>query len=333
MNSKRSLITGSIIALLLTGCASSPTFLSPGSSVAAQESQLYMIIFYMALGVFVLVESLLVYNIIRFGFLKKNDGEEPRQIYGNWHLEVAWTAIPIILVGILFYFTVRTMVAVAAPPPGDQTLKVHIIGHQWWWEFDYPDLGIITANELHVPVSKSVALDLDSMDVIHSFWVPQLSGKVDVIPGQTNHLWFKADQVGSYHGHCAEFCGQNHANMRIKVVVESQADFDAWVKNQQQPPVQPQTEQQQKAYDLITNGICSNCHTLGDHQGIRDVGPNLTHLMSRSVFAGATYELNQDSLHQWLADNEDMKPGNRMSTVHITPEQVDELLSYLSNLK
>ncbi len=366
-----------LLGFALAGCAGSPTFLEPDSMVAGSEAQLFNIILYMALAVFLLVIGVLIYNIIRFRG-RSGDLEEPRQIFGNSKLEIIWTAVPVLLVGMLFFLTISTINATAAPKSQPTDVNVTVVGHQWWWEFDYPNQGFITANELHVPVGANVQLDITSSDVIHSFWVPQLSHKVDAIPGQTNHLWFNADSVGEFHGHCAEFCGDNHANMRIKVVVQSQADYDAWVQDQQQPAYQPQTDQEQKAYTLITKGVCSTCHTLGDNYSATrtgiikndqiergrsggdhpqpanapgsmnpvggpsvfnpnappgySVGPDLTHLMSRSVFAGATYDLTEENLRNWLHANQEMKPGNDMK-VNLSQDQIDELMSYLTKLK
>jgi cytochrome c oxidase subunit 2 len=322
-------ITLLFAASAISGCASSPTFLNPSSTVSAHEARLYGVIFYMALGVFIFVEGWLIYNIIRFR--SRGDDSEPPQKYGNTRLEQTWTIIPILLVGLLFFFTVTTIRAVAAPTTGKQ-VRVNVTGHRWWWEFSYPDGKVVTANELHVPVNTPIVMDVTSVDVIHSFWVPQLSGKIDAIPGQTNHLWFQADKVGTFHGQCAEFCGQNHANMRFTVVVQSQADYDAWVKGQQAPLVQPQNAQQQQAFNLITNGICKNCHMLGENKPINNIGPNLTHLMSRSVFAGAILDMNETNLRAWLEDNQHLKPGNDMN-IKLTPAEVDELVSYLSQLK
>lgn len=312
-----------------------------------------MVIFYLALGVFILVEALLAYALIRF---RKRDGdsEEPRQVYGNTRLEVIWTAIPVLLVLTLFALTVTTASAVAAPEPTASDVHIHVIGHQWWWEFEYPDYGITTANELHIPVGANVKIDLDSVDVIHSFWVPQMAGKTDAIPGHTNHLWLTADTPGIYHGQCVEFCGANHANMRIRAVAESPGDFQAWVASQQAPLYEPQTSQEQVGHDYIVNQICANCHSLGDNtakhlqpsdsggdqsttnpdpllaSGV--VGPNLTHLFSRGVFAGATYELNEANLRRWLQDTQAMKPGNDM-LVNLSADDIDALVAYLTKLK
>ena len=327
-------LKAAIIALganLVAGCVGSPTFLYPASSVAADESELYKILLYLAAAVFLLVEVWLLYDVIRFR-RRPNDDSLPKQIYANSPLEVVWTVIPLVVVAVIFGMTVNTVNTVAPPPAAQSDLNVHVVGHQWWWEFDYPDLGIQTANELHVPTGVRVQITLTSTDVIHSFWVPQLSGKMDVIPGQINHLWFQADQVGEYHGQCAEFCGLNHANMRIKVVVESSTDFQSWVANQQKPPAEPQTDLETKGFDLIKGGICSNCHTLGDNQAKQAIGPNLTHLFSRSVFAGATFDLTEDNIRRWLTENQTMKPGNDMN-VTVTPDQANALMAYLKTLK
>lgn len=319
------------VGLSLAGCAGSPSFMAPNSSVSSHEANLFRILLYLSAAVFVLVEGVLIFNILSY---RQRDGDTtpPKQIYGNNSLEIIWTALPLVLVAVLFVLTVRTVNAVSPPEASSQDINVHVVGHRWWWEFDYPDLGIITANELHVPVGSTVQIKLDSVDVIHSFWVPQLSGKVDVIPGQTNVAWFRADENGTFYGQCAEFCGLNHANMRIRVVVESQDDFDAWVANQQQPPPEPQSDLAQKGHDMITNGICSNCHALGDSSPENPVGPNLTHLFSRSVFAGATYDLTEANIRRWLTENDEMKPGNDMS-VNLTQDDVDALMAYLTTLK
>ncbi len=216
---RTALVASLLLAVGLSSCGGSPTFLNPVSSIARDEAGLYMAVFYLALGVFIIVECLLVYALIRFR-KRSGDSGEPKQVYGNSRLEIVWTAIPVLLVLTLFILTVSTASAVAAPPAASGDVHIHVIGHRWWWEFEYPDLGFTTANEMHIPVGTNVKIDLDSVDVIHSFWVPQMAGKTDAIPGHTNYLWLRADTVGSYHGQCVEFCGANHANMRIKAVAE-----------------------------------------------------------------------------------------------------------------
>jgi len=190
-----------VLALLLSACQPSPTFLVPASSIAGHEAGLFNIILIMALVVFVIVEGALIWILVRDR--KRADDEQlPAQIHSNMRLEVTWTVIPIFLVIALFIMTIQTMNAVAAPSQLQSDLKVHVVGHRWWWEFDYPDLGIATANELHIPVGTTVQVTLESVDVIHSFWVPQLAGKTDVVPGQDNTMWLTGDQLGDFLGQC-----------------------------------------------------------------------------------------------------------------------------------
>jgi cytochrome c oxidase subunit 2 len=318
------------LGIALSGCESSPTFLTPASSIAEHEAKLYINILIMALVVFVLVELCLIWILIR-DRNPKGDNKPPKQIYGNSKLEVTWTVIPVLLTVVLFAMTVQTMQSVAAPAASATDINLHVIGHRWWWEFEYPDLGIKTANELHIPAGATVQITLDSVDVIHSFWVPQLSGKTDAIPGQTNHMWLNADQTGAFIGQCAEFCGTEHALMRFSVVVDSQDGFNAWVANQQKPAAQPQTEDEKTGYKL-TSTLCASCHSLNPAETDAKVGPNIAHLFSRSTFAGATYDLNEENLRRWLEDTQPMKPENDMN-LKLTPEEIKQILAYLRLLK
>ena len=246
---KSSVVVG--LAAILSACQPSPTFLDSASPISGHVAGLFRIILIMALVVFVLVEGALIWIVVRD---RKKDGDEepPTQIYGNTRLEVIWTVIPIFLVIALFVMTVQTVNAIAAPASAKTDMNIRVVGHQWWWEFDYLDQGFATANELHIPVGTTVQIQLESRDVIHSFWVPQLAGKTDVVPGQHNTMWLTGDQVGEYLGQCAEFCGEEHALMRFKVFVDSQEDFDAWVANQQKPAYQPQTEDEKAGYAELT---------------------------------------------------------------------------------
>jgi len=318
------------LGIFLSGCAPSPTFLSPASPIAGHEASLYWDIFIETISIFILIIGAFIWIFIRDG---DRGGKKiiPPQIYGK----LAWAAIPLIAIIFLdgedFVLMARTMFAVAPPPAAAQDIQLHVIGHRWWWEFDYQNENIKTANELHIPVGATVQITLDSVDVIHSFWVPQLTGKTDVIPGQTNHMWITSDQVGEFLGQCTEFCGTEHAMMRIKAVVESQADFDAWVAKQQQQAAKPQTEQEQAGYTTVTT-LCASCHSLNPAEPDLKTGPNLAHLFSRSVFAGGTYDLNDANLRNWLKDPQAMKPGNDMG-VTLSSTQIDELLAYLKLLK
>jgi cytochrome c oxidase subunit II len=323
-----------ILLFWITGCSPTANFLVPASPVASREAELFRILLWMSAAVFLIVEGLLIYNIVHRARSHgiEDGGEETPQNYRQYTIEAIYTGIPVILVVVIFVLMNNTMRAIAAPAPQSSDIKVHVIGHRWWWEFDYPDLKITTATELHIPVNQTVQVELTSLNVIHSFYVPQLSGKTDVIPGMTNHTWLRGDTIGQYHGQCAEFCGANHANMRMTVYVDSQADFDAWVANQQKPPTAPKTAEQKVGQDIVTNGVCSGCHDLGDSGPGNATGPNLTHLMSRKTFAGGMFDLTSGNLLRWLQDTQVMKPGNEMDH-QFTNQQIEALISYLTTLK
>jgi cytochrome c oxidase subunit 2 len=319
-----------VLGFVLAGCAPSPSFLQPASQIASHVAGLFNLIMILSVAVLVFVEAGFAWSLLRD---RKRDGDDSLapQIAGSKRVEMIWTVIPVLLVIVLFVLMIQTMGAVAAPAAAAGDLNLHVIGHRWWWEFEYPDLGIITANELHVPAGTNVQITLDSVDVIHSFWVPQLSGKTDAIPGQTNHMWMNAGQPGSFLGQCAEFCGTEHALMRIKVVVDSQEDFKAWVANQQKPAAQPQTADEQAGLKIL-QGTCASCHSLDPNEKEAKVGPNLAHVYSRSEFAGSTFELTDDNLRRWLKDTQSMKPGNDMQ-ITMLPKEIDQVMAYLKLLK
>ena len=328
-------------SLLVAGCTAKiknpvshtpiPNFLNPASPIVAQQAHLYWVVLVPATVVFLIVEGLLLYNVFHHA-KQPQDHEMPPQHYRQYLIEGIYTGLPILTVIVLYLLMLGTMRATAAPLARPTDIKVHVIGHRWWWEFDYPDLNIKTANELHIPVNATVQIDLDSFDVIHSFYVPQLSSKTDVIPGVTNKMWITGDKIGQFHGQCSEYCGENHANMRFTVFVDSQADFDAWVANQQKPPFEPQTDLQKRGQDIIVNDVCSTCHDLGDQGPENTTGPDLTHLMSRQRFAGDVFDLNEDNLRRWLEDTQAMKPGNDMKH-KFSDDQIKALLAYLTQLK
>ncbi len=334
---KALLALGLLGALAMAGCASSPTWFQPASTSASLIANLGTAIFGIAVGVFVVVESLLVISVVRFS--RKREGE-PRQIEGNTRFEIAWTAAPAIVLAVVFVLSVQTLIQVAYSPsdpssgsnPSPNALHVRVIGHQWWWEFQYPDLNIITSGELHVPVNTVVNFDLESADVIHSFWIPQLAGKTDVIPGHVNHTWFQANTVGDYHGQCAEFCGMEHALMRIEAIVQTSDQFQAWV-TQQQAPMATMTGDAAKGQQVFLGSACIACHTINGTAAQGKVGPNLTHFASRSTFAGATFESTPLSLANWLANPPAVKPGTQMPNLNLSKADVDSLVAFLMSLK
>lgn len=326
-----------LLSMILTGCAGLPPTLLPASFDARVIFNLTMVTFGIATVVFVVVEGILIYSAIRFS--RRTSEGLPKQVEGNTRLEIAWTLAPAIVLAIVYVLSIQALRSVAYQPStssgaGDtsQALHVRVIGHQWWWEFDYPDLHIVTANEMHVPEGAVVNLDVESVDVIHSYWVPQLGGKIDAIPGRVNHTWFRAAQAGTYHGQCAEFCGVEHADMRLDAVVEMPDRFQAWVEGQQAPVAQ-MTGDAAKGEQVFMTGSCVACHTIDGTQALGKVGPNLTHFASRQVFAGGVLDNTPQNLAQWLADPQKVKPGNLMPNLHLTQAQIDELVAFVASLK
>jgi cytochrome c oxidase subunit 2 len=329
---KRTFIT-IFLLVVLTSCSMPVNWVTnPGSSITSQQSNLYLIILIPAAVVFLIVEGGIILSVIRFR-RRKGDTTEPKQTHGNIPLEIIWTVLPVLLVIFIFIFALHTMNGIAAPAPSANELKVNVVGHQWWWEFDYQDLKITTADELYIPVGTPVQITLTSVDVIHSFWVPQLAGKTDVVPGQTNHMWITASQTGTYDGQCSEFCGIEHALMRAKVIVVSQADFQAWVKQQQTPPPAPQTALEIQGQKLVETGVCAACHTIDGSPAKGTVGPNLTHLYSRGSFAGASFPLTDANIADWLQNAKTMKPGNDMSNIHVSNQDLPAIMAFLKTLK
>ena len=323
------LVSGVLGALALSGCAGAPAVLSPASPNAAMVANLFFILFAIAVVVFVVVESLLFYSVIRFR-RKQTDGM-PAQIHGNPKLEIVWTAIPAVVLAIVFVLTWQTLNSLAAVPPNAMNIKV--TGYQWWWQVEYPDLGIVTANEMHVPAGQDVLFTLESNDVIHSFWVPELGGKMDMIPGHTNRLWLRPTKIGVYQGQCAEFCGTAHALMRFTVSVEPAEQFNAWVAQQKQPAQMPTAELAKRGADEIVEAGCQGCHTINGTKAQGKSGPDLTHLASRKMIAAGMLALSEENLHAWINDPSAVKPGTKMPKLGLTREQIDAISAYLLTLK
>jgi len=247
-------------------------------------------------------------------------------------LEIGWTALPALILLVVLIMTVRTMYTTGLPPEED-ALVVRVIGKQWWWEYQYPDLGITTAAELHVPVGRTVHLELESDNVIHSFWVPELGGKTDLIPGHINTHWFRADEARTYRGQCAEYCGLQHANMIFVVVAEPLEEFDAWVKNEQAPPVTPTEGLAAEGLETFMRSACIACHTIKGTRAQGKVGPDLTHFGSRRTIASGVLPNTKENLTRWLADPQAVKPGNLMPNLRLSPEDLEKIVAYLESLK
>jgi cytochrome c oxidase subunit 2 len=351
------LVLGAVaLALVAAACApnASQDSLKPAGPYAEKIHALFTPVFWIAAAIFFLVEGMLIFFVIRYRHRKGRE-RIPPQIHGNNRLEIAWTIVPaLILVGVTVP-TVATIYDLASKPTG-RVLNVNVIGHQWWWEFDYPGQKIITANEMHIPVGEPVYVSLCSAGagykqqpapntcqdvpagvgdaVIHSFWVPELAGKQDVVPGRTNTLTLEADEPGTYSGQCAEFCGLSHAYMRFKVIAEPRDRFDQWVRAQQtDADTPPEGSLAATGMNQFLNGQCIACHAIQGTDAQANGGPNLTHLAGRDCFAGCSFDLNEQNLKRWLADPPAMKAGSWMPDYGLSQDQIDALVAYLMTLK
>jgi len=300
--------------------------------IARQLNHLFDPVFVVAGFFFFLVQGLVIYVAIRYR--RRSDDDAPKQVHGHTLLELTWTAIPALILAIVAVFTVSTVIQTNKIDTAKATLQVTVTGHQWWWEYAYPGLGVVTANELHIPTGRKVQISLESVDVIHSFWPPRLSGKVDVIPGRHNHMQIQADAPGEYFGQCAEFCGIGHSRMRLRVIAQTPADFDGWIRDQSRGPAAASTASDvADGAQLFQSRGCTGCHTI---QGVSEgkVGPNLTHLFSRHTFAGSLFELNDEYLRRWLRNPQAEKPGNDMKLpVPLKEDEITKLIAYLRTLK
>lgn len=327
------------IRLLLIVCAArdawaetpqgSPSIFAPASTPA--NSILHLAYFVLAItgSIFVVVGGLLTWALIRYR-ARGDDTSEPPQIYGSTQVELAWTVVPILIVVVLFLTTARIIFAIQDAPKPKSALDVTVVGHQYWWEFRYPKLGIVTANELHVPVGSATYLHLLSADVIHSFWVPQLAGKTDVVPNHPNETWIEPQRAGLYLGQCAQFCGIEHAKMLLRVYVDTPEQFAAWVKNQQEPGVQdPQVAAGRQVFETHA---CTNCHAIAGTAATGRFGPDLTHLASRDTIASGSVANTPDNLREWIKDPDHFKQGVLMPAMQLNDSEVDELVAYLDSL-
>jgi cytochrome c oxidase subunit 2 len=286
---------------------------------------LALIVGVIALLIFVAVEGALVYAVWRYRASRQVAGE-PARFEHNRRLEIAWTAAPVLILAVVFALMLGTVAEInGAGSPA--AMRISAIGHQWWWEFRYGD--VTTANELHIPTGTAIDLDLTSADVIHSFWVPALGPKSDMLPGTTNHLRLFAPRAGSFEGQCAEFCGVEHAWMRIRVVAESQADFDAWLQAQATTRKTIETE----AERVFLANICVSCHTIRGTAAAGTAGPDLTHVGARAAIGAGVLPNDVARMRAWLADPQHYKPGSLMPRVPLSDGDLDALAAYLVSLK
>jgi cytochrome c oxidase subunit 2 len=313
-----------------------PTTLSPASTPAHQIFDLSIFVVAITGGIFVVVGGLLAVVLFRFRARKTDPAGEPAQIYGSTQIELAWTVIPVLIVVVLFLTTARIIFAIQDAPKPKTALDVTVIGHQFWWEFRYPKYGVVTANELHIPVSSAAApeatfLKLTSADVNHSFWIPRLAGKTDLIANHVNSMWMDPQTPGLYLGQCAQFCGSQHALMLLRVYVDTPGQFAAWIKNQQQPALQdPAVAAGRRDFEAQA---CMNCHTISGTAATGRFGPDLTHLMSRTTLASGAMDNTPTNLRQWIKAPDTFKSGALMPAMQLSDKQLDEVTAYLETLK
>lgn len=337
-----------LLALVLSSCSTIGIqdgvldSLSPAGPIAEDLANLYWLVFGIAVVVFAVVHIGLIYAIIRFRE-RKGDETEPKQVEGNPVLEVVWTVIPVVILAAIAVPTVERVFRYTDCAP--DSMRVEVIGHQWWFEYYYPDYDIWTANELNIPAGEEVCLEMTSEDVLHNYWAPKLNGKRYLIPGEQTLLLMETNPIAEggdpeeFYVHCAEFCGLSHARMRGRVISMTQSDFDAWVANQQLPAAEPQGELAEQGLELFGSQGCAACHLIrGDYDESGDntvlIGPDLTHFASRGSFAGSTLEYEDpDALKLWLADPPTWKPGSFMPNLGLTESDIEALEAYLRSLE
>jgi cytochrome c oxidase subunit 2 len=318
----------------------SPTSIfAPASTPADAVFQLSLFVLTVTGVIFVIVCGLLIYAVTRFRKRADDDNHEPPQVYGSSQVELAWTVIPMLIVVVLFLATTRVISTLqnAMPPKG--AIEVVVTAHQFWWEYRYPDLGIVTANELHVPVSDPARptptfLTLLSADTDHSFWVPRLAGKTDLLPNQVNRMWIDPHETGVYLGQCAQYCGTQHAKMLQRVYVDSREDFDRWVESQRSPaPAAAEASNVSDGRHVFLSTACSSCHTVAGTTAAGRFGPDLTHLMSRETIASGAAPNSPEHLRLWIQNPDAIKPGSLMPAMQMSERDLDALTAYLSTLR
>jgi cytochrome c oxidase subunit 2 len=315
-------------ARLLPGWTVNGSVFGPASPQATEIVNLFWLTIIVAVIIFAGVSGVVIYSAFAH---RERPGREAARFRGNGRLEVVWTAAPTVLLAVILTLSVQTMNRVTTPatPP----LEITVVGHQWWWELRYDGSGVTTANELHVPVGQPILLHLQSADVIHSFWIPRLAGKTDLVPGHSFVMTFTADQEGTYEGQCSEFCGVAHAWMLLRVIAKSPADFAAWTEAQRRPATAPSDGAAIRGSDLFLSQPCLSCHAIEGTPAVATIGPNLTHMGSRATIAAGVLANTPENMALWLADPDAVKPGSLMPNFRLTPAQASDLAAYLESLR
>ncbi len=359
-NFKKTFLVASLpLTLLLMGCDTDlpQSTLFAAGSVADAQQDLFYLLFWISMVIFVIVEGLLIYIMFRFRTKSGRENELPEQTHGNTKLEIAWTILPVLIVIAVTIPTIRGIAATYEPPKAladSPSISIDVVGHQWWWEYRYldsdGDLDFVTANEMHIPVNTVVKLKLYSDDVIHSFSVPRLAGTRDLIPGRENIMWFDATEEGIFVGQCKEFCGESHALMKTIVVAQNSDHYQTWTENERSTQENAAQETDQ-GWGLFESKGCVGCHTIRGTTAAGEVGPDLTHFGSRiTIAANALHKGQEDvtfsqffanpvkdndlvNLEKWLANPPDVKPGSLMPALGLSINETNTLASFLESLK
>jgi cytochrome c oxidase subunit 2 len=275
------------------------------------------------------VEGLLVYFVLRYQ--RRAAEEHPEQYHGHTRLEITWTVIPALILAIVFALTIQTMGTTGPTNPPGEGITIGVNGVRWWWEIQYDEGTVKTASELHIPAGQVVNVNLRSDNVIHSFWVPQLAGKTDVIPNRQNSMWVEPYATGTYLGNCAEYCGVQHAKMLLRVVVESPEEFANWIASQRAPAVEDPAVPAGRALFMKTS--CVNCHRVAGTAAGGIFGPDLTRLMTRETIGPGAAPNTSENLRAWMRDPQTIKPGCLMPNMQLTQDEVTRIVAYLQTLK
>jgi len=319
--------------------STSTSIFSPISTPADSIFRLSLFVLAVTGIIFLIVAALLVYSAVKFRKKANDDGREPPQVYGSNQLELAWTVIPVLIVVVLFLASARVIHEVQDAPRPPGAIEVTVVGHQFWWEFRYPQYGFVATNEMHVPVSDPkqptpTFLTLLSADTDHSFWVPRLAGKTDLIPNHPNSMWIDPHEPGVYLGQCALYCGTQHAKMLLRVYVEPRADFDRWVQTQRQQVAAnvPKDASTAEGRRIFETTACINCHVVAGTVANGRFGPDLTHLMSRDTLASGAAPNTPENLRLWIENPDAIKPGSLMPAMNLTSQELDRVTAYLLTL-
>jgi cytochrome c oxidase subunit II len=317
-----------LAAISLSSC-SGISSLNPAGPRAAEIAKLWWLMFAAGLAVYLLVLGVLLFALFR----RRRDGRDAEnERSANRWIIAGGIILPAVVLIAVYLYTIRTLDVLAAPSQ-ESAYTIEVVGHQWWWEVRYPDEGIITANEIHVPVGQPVLIRLSSIDVIHSLWIPQLMDKLDLIPGKTNTIWMTADKRGTYLGECAEYCGTQHGQMRLVVVADEEDEYRQWMENERQPAVAPTTDKERAGQQVFLGAACVYCHRIQGTNATGNVGPDLTHLASRSTLGAGIMPNVKGNLAGWIVNSQTMKPGNRMPPMYLESADLDALLAYLGSLR